>query len=175
MARTGRPPKPLEEKRRTGNPGKRKLPPTEATVTLLPATGPVEPPTTLQEVGRELWDRIWSGPARRWLSPEIDGLRVLTVCHLHDEAERYRNMIRQMGPVILETVTTSSGQQLAEKRVVKNPIVAMLRDVEKNLDRELSQLGFDPVARARLGLAEIKAASKLEELAAKRAARGTRS
>jgi hypothetical protein len=39
-----------------------------------------------------------------------------------------------------------------------------LRDLDKQINSQLGQLGFDPAARARLGLAEVKAASTLEKL-----------
>ena len=43
-----------------------------------------------------------------------------------------------------------------------------LRELNKEISEWLSLLGFDPSARARLGLAEVKAASALEKLQAKR-------
>ena len=39
-----------------------------------------------------------------------------------------------------------------------------LREVDKQVISLLSELGFNPAARSRLGLAEVKAKSKLEEL-----------
>ena len=46
-----------------------------------------------------------------------------------------------------------------------------LRDIDKQIISLMSQLGFDPAARSRLGLAEVKAVSKLEELRARRESR----
>jgi hypothetical protein len=43
-----------------------------------------------------------------------------------------------------------------------------LRDLDKQVIGSLSLLGFTPTDRSRLGLAEVKAASKLEELRARR-------
>ena len=43
-----------------------------------------------------------------------------------------------------------------------------LRDLDKQLMSLLGDLGFNPAARARLGLAEVKTQSKLEELRARR-------
>jgi hypothetical protein len=43
-----------------------------------------------------------------------------------------------------------------------------LRELEKNITNSLSLLGFTPTDRSRLGVAEVKAKSKLEELRAKR-------
>lgn len=45
---------------------------------------------------------------------------------------------------------------------------SMLRALNKEISTLLSELGFDPSARARLGLAEVRAQSKLEELRARR-------
>lgn len=46
-----------------------------------------------------------------------------------------------------------------------------LRDLDKQIQSLLSELGFDPTARARLGLAEVKKESKLDELRARQAGR----
>ena len=43
-----------------------------------------------------------------------------------------------------------------------------LRELDKQITTLLSNLGFDPAARARLGLAEVKAKSVLEQLREKR-------
>ena len=44
-----------------------------------------------------------------------------------------------------------------------------LRDIDKSISESLSLLGFDPSARARLGLSEVQKISKLEEIKARRA------
>lgn len=49
---------------------------------------------------------------------------------------------------------------------------ASLRALNKEIATLLSELGFDPTARARLGLAEVRAQSKLEELRARRSPTG---
>jgi hypothetical protein len=46
-----------------------------------------------------------------------------------------------------------------------------LRDLDKQIIGQLSTLGFDPAARSRLGVAEVKAASTLEKLQARQAQR----
>jgi hypothetical protein len=42
-----------------------------------------------------------------------------------------------------------------------------LRDLDKQIVSNLSMLGFTPTDRARLGLAEVKAMSKMEEMRAR--------
>ena len=49
-----------------------------------------------------------------------------------------------------------------------------VRETRKEVTGLLSQLGFDPTARARLGLAEVKAKSKHEELEERRQKRGSK-
>lgn len=164
MARTGRPPKPLEQKRRTGNPGKRTLPELSKTVALEPASSIPPVPFDLDDFARGIWSMVWSSPAQAWLSPQLDApMRVKTVCRLHSEIHRLVEMIDKLGTLLSEPITTPTGIVVGE-RIVPNPAVKMLRDVEKQLDRELSALGFDPTARARLGLAEVKRQSILQRL-----------
>jgi hypothetical protein len=47
-----------------------------------------------------------------------------------------------------------------------------LLETEKLIQTSLSLLGFTPSDRSKLGLAEVKAKSKLEELMERRASRG---
>jgi P27 family predicted phage terminase small subunit len=163
MARTGRPPKPIEQKRRTGNPGQRKLP--SNTLALVPADGVPPVPIDLKPAGRTMWSMVWGGPAAVWLSPQVDAIRVHTVARLLDEIEEYHKLVTGLGAVLEEPIVTPSGQVVADSaRFVPNPAVRMLRDAQKQLDRELSSLGFDPTSRSRLGLAEVKRESILQRL-----------
>lgn len=159
----GRPPKPIEVKRRTGNPGKRALPKRNASTALEPV-GPNLPavPMTLQVHGRGTWAVIWTG-GQAWLSPKVDLIRVETVCRLVDDLASYREYVTRLGPVLEEGLATPAGIVVGS-RFVANPAVKMLRDAEKQLDRELSALGFDPASRSKLGLAEVKKQSILETL-----------
>jgi P27 family predicted phage terminase small subunit len=59
---------------------------------------------------------------------------------------------------------------VGEKKV-PHPLIKELRSAQKQLHAIGSALGFDPTARSRLGLAEVKRQSKLEELSAARQAR----
>lgn len=165
----GRPPKPIEQKRRTGNPGKRQLPSRRETVALEPADGIPPVPISLGEHGRNLWAYIWGGPAKAWLSPQVDVLRVTTVCQLQDDIAGYQRDIARMDTLLEEPIVTPAGV-LAGIRIVPNPLIKLRNDALKLLDREQSALGFDPVSRSRLGLAEVKIKSKLEELLGRRQA-----
>lgn len=151
MARSGRPPKPLEQKRRTGrttktDSGGRKLPEL-AQVTALPMAKDVpEPPADLGLEGRALWEKAWSS-AITWLSPDSDWTEVVEACSLADDVAAARRRYR---------ATTDPGDARA--------VVAL----SKQLTEALSVLGFNPTARSRLGVAEVKRASALDELLARR-------
>lgn len=157
----GRPPKPIEEHRLNGNPSKKKLPRKSDTVALLPADGVPPVPAKLAESGVTAWMRIWQSPAQRWLSPEIDHFVVERVCALVEEIEVLRAAF-MADPFVIEESIAPGGQRV--ERLVVHSAEAALRRAEKQLSQELSSLGFNPTARARLGLAEVKRRSKVQEL-----------
>jgi hypothetical protein len=147
MARMGRPPKPIEQKRLTGNPGKRALP-KEGSLVLLPSLYEVpEPPRPLvTTAAKELWERTWS-MGQTWLSPSTDIELLLMTCEMIDERWNLRIKVLQ-------------DNRPEERRG--------LRELDKQIVNNLSLLGFTPTDRSRLGVAEVKRVSKLEELRAKR-------
>lgn len=138
----GRPPKPIEQKRKTGNPGKRALPKESSLVVLPMATGIPEPHRPLLKYGKEFWDRVW-GLGTSWISAQSDIELVLITCELIDE--RWNLRIKVM-----------KSDDPKQRRA--------LRDLDRAIVSNLSLLGFSPSDRSRLGVAEVKARSKLEEL-----------
>ncbi len=150
MAQMGRPPKPAEIKRLTGNPGKRKLP-NEREIVLLPAALEAPEPTRpLLKYGREVWDKVWEVGVN-WISPNTDIELLLMTCEMIDERWNLRVKVMQTDDPKLRRG---------------------LRELDKQIINNLSLLGFTPADRSRLGWAEVKAKSKLEELLAKKAERG---
>jgi len=115
-------------------------------VALPPATGIPPYPADLGLAGQQLWDRAWSA-AISWLSPDSDGKTVEEACFLADALAAARTRYR---------ATTDPADARA--------LVAL----SKQFLETLSALGFTPTARARLGVAEVKRVSALEELVAKR-------
>lgn len=147
----GRPPKPIEEKIRTGNPGRRPLP-DRATLTVLPsADGPPDPARPLGTHGRALWDRVWAAGAT-WLAEHIDHEQILIMCEQMDERTQLRSI------------------------VLRDPEAwrarAGLRALDAQIMDGLSVLAFNPTERSRLGVAEVKVASTLDRIAERRASRG---
>lgn len=145
MAPRGRPPKPSEIKRLTGNPGKRPLP-EKSNLVLLPATNQIpEAPRQLFKQGQDLWDRVWT-MGHTWISYSTDLELLLLVCEQIDERTALRNKVWKEG-------------RTDERKA--------LRSLEKQIVQNLSLLGFTPTDRSRLGIAEVKKMNKLEELRAK--------
>jgi hypothetical protein len=143
----GNPPKPIELKRKLGNPGKQALP-KESDVILIPAISEIPVPSRqLFDAGLVLWNRIWS-MGQLWISPNTDIELLLMTCEMLDERVRLR------------TFVWNTPDAWRERKA--------LRELEKNITNSLSLLGFTPTDRSRLGIAEVKAKSKLEELRARR-------
>lgn len=142
----GRPQKPVEQKRLLGNPGRRPLP-DPAVVQVLPAVTEIpDPPRPLGKPGQDLWDRIWlSGAA--WISPQTDLELLLMTCEMVDERWNLRIKVMQ-----------TDNMQMARR----------VDNLARLIVSNLSLLGFSPTDRARLGVAEVKRLSAVEELRAKR-------
>ena len=138
----GRPAKPLEQKRLLGNPGKRALP-ESGSLQILPAIREIpEPSRPLLKYGRELWDKVWE-QGLNWISPNTDSELLLMTCEMIDERWNLRVKVMQ-------------GDDSRQRRG--------LRELDRQIVSNLSLLGFTPSDRSRLGVAEVKAVSKLEAL-----------
>lgn len=138
----GRPPKPIERKRALGNPGKRALPDQDSIVLLDPVSEIPEPPRPLLKYGQQLWDRVWSMGAS-WVSDKTDIELLTMTCEMVDERWNLR------------------------VKVMKNDDAKMrrgLRELDRQILTSLSMLGFSPADRSRLGVAEIKAKSALQDM-----------
>lgn len=137
----GRPPKPLEQKRLLGNPGQRPLPDVNKTMTL--TGGYVEPLRPLGSAGRTLWDAIYQ-KAELWISSRTDVHFLQMVCEQHDR------------------------RVWLMERIESDPdnwrLMRQLLDLEGAISSNMGKLGLTPSDRTKLGYAEVKARSKLEEL-----------
>lgn len=143
----GRPAKPIEQKRMLGNPGKRALPSNSIEIAMVTETP--QPTRPLLKYGQELWDKVWSMGAT-WISPNTDSELLLMTCEMIDE--RWNLRVKVM--------------QTDDARLRRG-----LRELDRQIVSNLSLLGFSPADRSRLGVAEVKAASKLEELMLRKAKR----
>ena len=89
-----------------------------------------------------MWDRIWSSGGS-WVSPATDIELVQMVCEAMDERTALR-------------VQVLRGAEWRER--------VALRHLERSINSMLSQLGFNPTDRTRMGVAEVQKKSKLEAL-----------
>ena len=147
MTVRGRPPKPLEIKRRTGrtpgtDSGGRPLPALADVVHLPQADGMPDFPADLDQAGQDLWRRIWQ-EGITWISPKSDMQAAEEACRAADDVAAARRRYR---------ATTDPKD------------AAALVSLGKRLDDALSMLGFNPTARSRLGVAEVTRVSKLDAL-----------
>ena len=150
---SGRKPKPVEQKIRLGNLGKRALP--TAQVIALPVHGAPEPARPLYKYGLELWNRLWRSGAA-WLKPSIDGELVLITCELVDER------------MVLRGRVATNPDSWRDRRG--------LREIDRQITSLLGDLGFSPTDRQTLGVGEIKqhGISELNQrIAAKRTKSGS--
>ena len=147
----GRPPKPMELKRATGrSPGRdsggRKLNELSVVTPLPMAEKIPDPPKMLQADGLNLWNRIWDN-AITWLSPVSDMDAIQNACKLADAVSASRTKY-------MATLEAADARAYVA--------------INKSFTEALASLGFDPVSRSRLGVAEVKKMSALEQLVANR-------
>jgi hypothetical protein len=134
------PPKPTEQKRLLGNPGKRGLPNPKAVMAI--PSGRPEPLAPLGPRGQELFDRACDlGEA--WISPTTDKFVLQHAAELADITDLVRR---------------------SAEGTLDNQMLMRYNDLAKTLNSTLGLLGFTPADRTRLGLAEVKRMSKVEEL-----------
>jgi hypothetical protein len=134
---------PVEKKRQLGNPGKRALPGDDAIVLY---AGRVQAPEDLGVAGSALWSRVFD-EGEIWISPRLDVTLLERVCRALDRV------------VTLERMFESDP---SDRKVLMS-----INETDKLIMSGLGLLGFTPSDRAKLGLAEVKRQSKLDELMAR--------
>jgi P27 family predicted phage terminase small subunit len=148
----GSPRKPNELKRAQGNPGGRKLPEL-AKVVSLPQVSIA--PAHLSPTMKDLWDDIRDRAT--WVA-ETDSPTLLLLCEKFDRRAELLAKLDASDPVLF----TDKGYAYA------NPLVGMISTIETEIFKILGSLGLTPSDRSRLGIAEVKKQSALDELIAKR-------
>jgi P27 family predicted phage terminase small subunit len=129
--------KPIEQARREGNPGKRRLPDP------LKVKGVPQPPDDLPAAGKELWAELVEALARWHLLDQVDRAALTAVCTQWARAEAARQVIRRKGMFS----TGSTGQ------IVEHPAVGIERAAHAMLVRFLGEFGGTAVARTRIASA----------------------
>ena len=137
------PPKPIEQKRLTGNPGKRAMP-KDGQLVVMPQVENPKPLRPLGKTGLSFWDEAW-GKGQLWLG-RTDKWLVQLTAEMLDEREVLRKAVM---------ANAKAEDSWRDRR--------QLRDLERSIVSNLSLLAWTPVDRSRYGLAEVKAKSKLAE------------
>lgn len=155
----GRPPKPIERQiadaRGDGlRPGGHKPSVPSTAISRYSGTVSVpEPPEGLKERGSAEWGKIWNA-GKAWLHPAEDYHWVEQISRAYDDIAGFRAEVEKTGLI----VKGYAGQQTA------NPLLREIDAQQATIRKCLSQLGFSPTDRAKLGLAEIKVRSGLQDL-----------
>ena len=136
---------PAEVNRLRGNPAKRSMPgelTQQALVSAFDVDMREHTPKQLKAPGKSLWEYIW-GAGAAWISPQTDAAAVTKLCELTDYCENMRTLFNKTGEICYSReYLTGTEKQLAMFR----------------------ELGLTPIARSRLGVAEVKTKSRIEQL-----------
>lgn len=108
--------------------------------------GVPEPLRRIDGAGLMLWNRTWE-LGQTWISQDTDIELLQLTCEMVDEREQLR-------AYVMDNI-----EAWHERRA--------LRDLDKAIVSNLSLLGFTPADRMRLGISQVKAMSKLDELMAR--------
>lgn len=114
-----------------------------------------EPPSTLDNLGRQVWRDVFEGLPTSVLNPQLDHLAVRRLCELVD-LRATLHVVMVKAPILSEPIVSPRGDVVGE-RVVLNPVAGALKAVDKQIDALSDRLALSPAARARLGLTVSKA------------------
>lgn len=162
---------PTEVKRRRGTLRKDRTP-EPSSVTLIDRAGlDVPPPPTLDVMGSAEWSHFLR--TCPWLAvSDLTALRVL--CELIDRREAFAlELVGRTCPCgcdYTDMSQTSLMLMTSTGYAYINPAAVGLKQTEEQIAKWMSVLGLTPSSRGAIGVAEVKAASTLDKLAAKKAA-----
>jgi P27 family predicted phage terminase small subunit len=122
-----------------------------------------EPPGHLQNLGRQVWTDVWDRFGGSVLDPQLDHLTVRRLCELAD-LRAVAHAVLLKTPLLEEPIVSPSGAVVGN-RVVANPLSAVMRAYDKEIDQLSDRIGASPGARARLGLVVSKAVVAQSEAA----------
>lgn len=135
------PGKPAEEKRRIGS---RNYKPADELIMLEKVSSMPVPLRRLGDSGLALWNRTWQ-MGQVWLSANTDIELLQMTCEQLDERD-----------LLLEYVFENTDNCRFER--------SALRELDKSIRTNLSLMGFTPTDRMKLGVAEVKRMSIIEEM-----------
>ena len=110
-----------------------------------------EPPAHLTETGSTLWREVLN--LAPWIA-NTDGTILLELCEKMELKKQIQDQLKPEQFILF----TDKGY------AYQNPLFGMLSTVQGDIVKNLSLLGLTPSDRSKLGVAEVKARGKLEEL-----------
>jgi P27 family predicted phage terminase small subunit len=147
----GRKPKPVEVKIREGNPGKRPLP-EPVRVGGVPAS--LEPPDDLPQTAKDWWNEAVPILAKVGILDTVDRAALEMMATQYARAKQASRVIAEHGHL----ARGSTGQ------LVEHPSLATERAAAQMFLRMAEQYALTPVARTRLGIAELERISLQQEI-----------
>lgn len=136
----GRPPKPTGVKKAEGNPGKRPLNKSEPTAGKRP-----NKPAFLGKYGAQMWQSMIKQLDSMDVLDAADQNSIMLWCLAYDDLRGNREFIKKHGGTF--TVVDQSGNTV----VREHPAARGARESWKAMRGMLSEFGFTPAARVRLG------------------------
>lgn len=149
----GRKPKPTEVKIREGNPGKRPIP-QPVIVGGRADVAQMTVPSGLQVEGKKLWNEVVPYLAEVGMLDIVDRTALELMCVQYDRITQARRKIKREGVMIRGSTHNT----------VQHPGLAIEREATRLFMSIAEQFGLTPVARSRLGLAEVHRRSLESEL-----------
>lgn len=147
----GRKPRPTELERALGNPGHRPLP----DVVVVGTSEPPSKPSRLQGEAELVWNEVVPQLDEAGLLRQIDGVVLEGLCNLIARARYASDKIETDGYTVAHAKTGIESV---------SPWVRIERDAWQQACKIGEHYGLTPVSRTRLGLANLKGRSLLQEL-----------
>ncbi len=144
----GRKPKPVDQKKLEGNPGKRKLNQGE------PRGAPGGPtcPESIVDEERSIWFRV-VGVLPSYRASASDEFAIEVFASAVAQYRRAKGLVKEQGDLIVG----------AGGAPIKNPAHTVLRDAVSTIDKFGAKLGLSPADRARLMNGESESEDELSE------------
>jgi P27 family predicted phage terminase small subunit len=150
----GRKPKPAEQRRLEGNPGKRPLPDTVIVAGRPDVAEMAEPPDYLPEDGKDFWSETVAWLIDLGIVDRIDRFALEQVATQYARIRQAQRVIKADG----HFARGSTGQ------LVEHPALKIERSATDLFLKLAEHYALTPIARTRLGLAELQARSLASEL-----------
>lgn len=139
--RTGRHPKPVEIKKREGNPGKRKL---KEPVFIAPVVDGFPAPDMLDEIGIRKWNAVAAFLSKAGILTEIDVDCLAGYCASYS---RWYRAEKEMQAAIAKKPDASGILVNNDRRIMISPLIRAAQSSLDSMAKLAAQYGMTPVSR----------------------------